>query len=197
VKEWTHADSLYLSQLQKGGHMRDKPTHEGEQELLATNGGSHVPPLRDKQHSHDSPPVNQEEIVDCGQGAEPTDEDRFYCAMGDEIIKRNLTFTNEVLRQLVTLSTALVGGSMVFLKDGQDSLINAAFKIPAILFFLFALATAFIGMLPHSSTIWRNAPLDIRKDFERAVAWKSAMTWVAAGFLMAGLLTVLLGILVK
>lgn len=45
----------------------------------------------------------------------PSEENSFLVMLGDEQIKRTIPFMNEVLRQLVTLSAALSGGSMALL----------------------------------------------------------------------------------
>ncbi len=59
------------------------------------------------------------------EGSRPSEEEEFYVAWGRETLKSNLVFANEVLRQLVTLSATLLGGSIAFL---DASLIDVLFK---------------------------------------------------------------------
>ena len=84
-------------------------------------------------------PAEQHQGVIKGTKPDPTDV--FYAEWGDELIKRNLTFLNDVLRQLVTLSTAMLSGSIIFL---NDAMISRGLKLATIAMFLCAL------VIPHA-----------------------------------------------
>ena len=121
-----------------------------------------------------------------------TENDLFYSGLGDEQIKRRVPFLNEVLRQMVTLSTTLMGGTIIFLKE----LVSDEFKKSIAIIFLFSLAAAFAGVLPHRSRIVRRCPDDIKVAYNEATSWKEWMLWISAGFLFVGLLIALIGIMV-
>lgn len=124
--------------------------------------------------------------------AEPaTENDLFYVSLGDEQIKRTLPFLNEVLRQFVTICTALLSGTIVFL---GDKLISPAFRTPVAIFFLFGLVSAAIGVLPYQLTYTRRCPEEIEEAFERARKWKAGLLWLSFAFLVSGLVLGLVGI---
>src|SRR5262245_10946070 len=97
-----------------------------------------------------------EEVIDCGVGREPSEQELFLIGLGDELIRRDLPFLNEVLRQLVTLSTALAGGAIAILNNTRVGFRGEI--VGAIACFLVALVVALWGMLPKSGEITRRAP---------------------------------------
>lgn len=131
------------------------------------------------------------EVIDCGVGRVASEEDQFLVSLGDEQIKRNLPFLNDVLRQQVTLSTALMGGGIAFLKDAMAT----GFKVGAVFLFLAALIVALVGVLPHPGMIERRAPGIIARSLERALDRKRHIAYAAAGLIVAGLIVALLGLL--
>ena len=123
-------------------------------------------------------------------GTPPTEEDKFYLAWGRESLKRNIEIANQVLQQLVTLNTALLGGSVFFL-SAEFSVEFARWIVVALL--LLALAVAFIGVLPYEGKIDLRIPKDIKAHKEKALRHKRFFVTVSAlftggafGFAIAG-----------
>jgi hypothetical protein len=132
------------------------------------------------------------EVASLSRGEEPTDESLLFISLGEEQIKRAVPFLNEVLRQLVTLSTALMGGSIAFLK--ADTPIHPTAKTSAAVLFLLALLAALFGVLPYRSTIRPLFPNDIKRSVQAAMVWKDRLVWLSSGFLVVGLVVVLFGL---
>jgi len=83
-------------------------------------------------------------------GKPTTVKEDFYLSLAGEFVKNNTKFVNEVLRQLVTLNTALLAGTIAFM---NKDVIREGFKIPIIICFLGGLVIAFKGVFPYSGNI--------------------------------------------
>lgn len=112
-----------------------------------------------------------------------TDEEKFYIEWGRETLKNNLTFANEILRQLVTLNATLLGGSIAFL---SDNVIDATLKTVIICFFLLSLIVSFVGIMPYESSVDLRIPAEIRQNRQLALKWKRRYLWTAGGLLALG-----------
>jgi hypothetical protein len=132
-------------------------------------------------------------VIDCGKGGIPSEQDLFLIGLGDELVRRNLPYLNDVLRQLVTLSTALAGGSIALFKN--DNLTAPGYRFTAIVFFLLALASAMYGMLPRAGVITRRAPNVIRSGLDNALNAKRTLCSACACFIVGGLVILLIGLL--
>jgi len=131
-----------------------------------------------------------EEIID-----EPaTEEETFYADMGNAMVRDALPFMNQVLRQLVTLCTALLGGTLVFFKE---DLVRPGVKVAAAFIFLAGLSFAFLGMLPIRERIHRGFPQQVQETVEKAIAAKSWKLRVSAVAVFVGLAVLLLGIVIR
>ena len=113
-------------------------------------------------------------------------------AWGDELIKRDVPFVNEVLRQLVTLSAGLLAAHIALY---SQPLMRLGFKIAIAVLFLLALAIALAGTLPHRRTLHRRAPYQIKREIEIALRLKLTILRFSAGFLLLGLLLALVGVI--
>ena len=175
----------YMSALQRNGP--DQPSRDISASSVfpdeSRGDSSAVPELRQGNHG--------DEII---KVAKATEEDMFYVALGDEQIKRQIPFLNEVLGRLLTLSTALMGGSIIFLKD---SFLAEQFKIPSLIFFLFSLISALVGVIPYQHKIARRHLTIIKQGTNRAAKWKVRSIWISAVFLILGLIGLLIGVTVR
>jgi hypothetical protein len=171
---------------QRGTGMQQGDASRGDE-----NCAGSLPGLRQGQHGQGA------EVNDVAEGNEPatipSEEESFYLALGEEITKRSLPFTNEVLRQMVTLSTAMAGGGAAFL---NEPLITLTYKIPAVVFFLLALAAALVGVFPFVSTMDRNCPAEVKATVSRAVWFKLGCLCGSAIFSIVGLIAVVAGLTV-
>lgn len=48
------------------------------------------------------------------QGRPPTEEEIFYSTWGRETVKNNINLCNDILKQLITISSALLGVMTIF-----------------------------------------------------------------------------------
>src|ERR1043165_2349730 len=138
---------------------------------------------------------NQNQIVTSNgekkvQGEFPDPMDVFYTEVGNDIFKRNVPFLNEVLRQLLTLSVRLMGGSLFFLSEATC---DQRYKFVAICFFFFAMLAAFIGVLPFRDSVRIGDPAHIRASIKKAITWKDGFVWTASIFLILGFFVMLIG----
>jgi hypothetical protein len=127
------------------------------------------------------------------QATSPSEEEEFYVAWGRETLKYNITFTNEVLRQLVTLNSTLLGGSIIFI---SDDFMNPAFKNFAIIFFFIALIFSFIGVMPYRGFVDLRIPEEIKKHKASTLRWKGYFLWTSGGCTALGFIAAVIGILV-
>jgi hypothetical protein len=106
------------------------------------------------------------------KGAKPTKEEEeqfldyekkehdYYAEWIRESLKTSINFANEVLRQLLTLCAALIGGSVVFLEKNLDS--PPHLRTIVVLAFIAGLVCSFIGVTPYE----HHATYDT-KEFKR------------------------------
>lgn len=127
-------------------------------------------------------------------GQAPSEEQEFYVEWGYETIKNNLKFLNEVLRQLVTLSAALLGGSIAFY---DPNMIGKGFKNAVVALYLFALIASFLGVLPYEGEINPQNPNSVKRHKEAARRYKRALLFVAEILLILGFLVALTGMLLR
>jgi len=122
----------------------------------------------------------------------PTPEETFYADWARESIRHNLDLANDILRQLITLNTALLGGSVLFL---DEHLVPSPLRFLAILSFLVALILSFLGVLPYEGQVDIRNITAVREHKQKAFRHKHAFLWYSAfgmalgfGFAIAGLL---------
>ncbi len=121
----------------------------------------------------------------------PTKEEDFYIQWGKETLKTNIENANIVLRQLITLNTALLGGSVAFLSQGE---ISKSWHGASMAFFFIGLIFAFLGSAPYESKVQLNMPNEIKQHKEKALKSKRCSLWESAIFTGTGLLIAAIGI---
>jgi hypothetical protein len=121
----------------------------------------------------------------------PTEEERFYLAWARDTLQHNLTYANEVLRQLVSLASTMLGGSIVFLDTAAP---DPSWRTAVSALFFASLCTALVGILPYEEYVALNAPAEIRRHKAAALRWKRIYLWSSAGLLLAGFALALLGL---
>ena len=127
-------------------------------------------------------------------GKPPNSTEVFFAEWGDEIYKRTPTFLNEILRQLLTLSISLMGGSIAFL---SDSLIEKNCKLAAVILFFLGMICSFVGIFPFRDNFERRCAKDIRESIDRSIAWKDGWIYGSAVFISLGMLLALVGLFIK
>ena len=99
----------------------------------------------------------------------PSQEDAFYLQWGEETIKKNIENAHGVLTQFLTLNTALMGGSVVFMK--AENIGDLWLSVALSLFFV-GLCTSFLGVLPHETAVNPISPTQIKEHKHSALLKK-------------------------
>lgn len=115
---------------------------------------------RDRPNGIDAPPT---------LGMPPNIKEEFYLSLAGEFVKNNTKFVNDVLRQLVTLNTALLGGTIAFM---NKDVIREEFKILIIIPLLGALIIAFKGIFPYSGKISFFDPIRVEAFNKEVLDYK-------------------------
>ncbi len=128
------------------------------------------------------------------QGTKPAEDDEFYIAWGRESLKNNISFLNDVLRQLLTIDVTLVAGSIVFI---NTKLLNSFFNIFFVFTFFGSLIAALLGIMPFGLIVDLRVPEDIRKHKTFVFTWKLKLTILAGGLLIVGFVFAFISLLVQ
>lgn len=122
-----------------------------------------------------------------------TAEETFYVTLQDDEIRASVPRLNEAISKMLTLATALAGGSLVFLKE--DVCVPWARVAAAALFFV-ALGVAAFGLIPARG--WYSQDIDrIREQRQGAVNHKRFLLKVVCGVIAGGLFVAILGAAIK
>lgn len=116
------------------------------------------------------------------QGRPPTEEEMFYINWGRETVKNNITLCNDILKQLITLSSALLGVTIIFEKIVSEEV----FKAFVLLSFFTSLVVAFLGVLPFENNVNIDTPEEIKAHKQKALAHKRRYLWISATCLVLG-----------
>lgn len=127
-------------------------------------------------------------------GGRPSEEEKFYVAWGYRTLTDTLPFLNEVLRQLVTLSSTLLGGSIAFL---DDKMINLTLKKFVLIVFFATLIISFFGILPYNETFDVRKPSETKRYVDNVIKLKLLYVRIACILLGTGFVLALIGLLVK
>jgi len=122
----------------------------------------------------------------------PSDEDLFYLKWGEETIKKNIENAHAVLSQFLTLNVSLMGGSIVFLDPKH---INQVWLVASLSLFFIGLCIAFVGLLPHESSISSISPSEIKTHKKQALLKKRRFMWCCAIATGGGLVILALGVI--
>jgi hypothetical protein len=127
------------------------------------------------------------------QGQQPTEEEIFYTTWGQETVKNNITLCNDILKQLITISSALLGVSIIY----EDIVSNETLKIFVLLSFFICLIVAFIGLLPYENKVRLDTPEEIKTHKRNAFKHKRQYLWVSAMTIVIGFALILVELLIK
>lgn len=134
--------------------------------------------------------VNPEPI----KGEVPDTMEVFYSELGDELFRKNITTLNDTLRQLLTTSTALMGGGMVFL---DAKMCETGFRFAALVMFFLSVCISLLGIHPYRDSAHLGMPYEIKANVEAAIWWKDGFVYACSIFLAVGLLLAFVGVLLK
>lgn len=127
------------------------------------------------------------------QGQQPTEEEIFYTTWGQETVKNNITLCNDILKQVITISSVLLGVSIIY-----DHIVSSeTLKIFVLLSFFVSLIVAFCGLLPYENKVRLDTPDDIKTHKSQALKHKRQHLWVSAMTIVVGFALILLELLIK
>jgi hypothetical protein len=127
------------------------------------------------------------------EGRPPTEDEIFYSTWGRETVKNNITLCNDILKQLITISSALLGVTIIF-----DTVVTENyFKILVVFSFFASIVLAFIGLLPYERTVRLDTPADIKMHKQKALKHKRCYLWTSAFTLVIGFAFIIAELLLK
>lgn len=127
------------------------------------------------------------------QGQQPTAEEIFYTTWGQETVKSNINLCNDILKQLITISSALLGVSIIF----EQIVTSETLKFFVLLSFFISLIIAFIGLLPYENKVRLDTPEDIKEHKRKALKHKRRYLWISAMTIVVGFALILGELLIK
>jgi hypothetical protein len=115
-------------------------------------------------------------------GRKPSDDDEFYVQWGRESLKNNITLANDILKQLISISSAILGLTIIF----EKIVVTELLRTLSLLSIFISLIIAFVGLLPYESKVQPYSPKDISDHKKKALKHKRSYLWVSAAFLNIG-----------
>lgn len=132
-------------------------------------------------------------LISTGTSRALTAEEKFYYEARYRQVELSLTRMNDSLNRLVTLGTAMCGGALVLLKE---DICPVWWRVATAALFFLALATGVLGSVPVAVS-GSDDPAAVRDGMVYAASVKKRYVWAASGLLMAGLLTAIVGAVVR
>lgn len=127
------------------------------------------------------------------QGQQPSEEEMFYVTWGQETVKSNISLCNEILKQLVTISSALLGVSIIY----EQIVTSETLRFFILLIFFISLIVAFIGLLPYENKVRLDTPGDIKEHKRKSLKHKRKFLWVSATTVAVGFALILGELIIK
>jgi hypothetical protein len=122
------------------------------------------------------------------KGQKPTEDDLFYLDWGRESIKNNLKNTNDILKQLITISTAVLGLTIVF----ENIIKHDSLRIVVLFLFFLSLIISFLGILPYGKKIQINSAEEIKEFKSKALKTKRLYIWFSGGMILSGFAVIII-----
>jgi hypothetical protein len=124
----------------------------------------------------------------------PSPSNLYYAEMGREIEKQTIPRLSDALQRIITLSTAMLGGSAFFLTPGT---IPDGAKAGSLFLFLMSLTMAFWGSLPYGCGVCPTCPDEVREFRRGSVEWKWWLLAWSSWLLLFGLAFIAIGFIWK
>ena len=126
------------------------------------------------------------------RGIPPTAQELYLLAWGQETLKENLKLTNDILRQQVTLSAALIAATIAL--RGTAILTTTTASVTLAILVL-SLLLAGLGAMPYESQVDLFQPDAILAHKERAFRYKISLLRASATLMVAALIAASAGTL--
>jgi len=127
------------------------------------------------------------------QGQPLTESDLFYLEWGKETVKKNITLANEILKTIITLSTGLLGASIIFDKIVENEIL----RLFVLLSFFAALVISFLGVLPYEKVIKLSEPGNIKSHKRNALQHKRIYLWSSSFSIILGFSLIIAELIIK
>ncbi len=131
---------------------------------------------------------SQNNVIEA-KAEEPTSEDLFYIKWGRETHKDNIGVLNNVLRQFITLDTALLAVLIAFFDKIQ---ICKWIKVLSCALLMFSLVMAVFGIIPLSSDLDLRRPDLIKAHKKRVLIRKKRLMWISVSSFVLSFIIILI-----
>jgi len=121
-------------------------------------------------------------------------DDEFLLQWAKESKKANIALANDVLGKLLTISTTVVGGGVIFL---NKSIISTYLIGPILILFLSTLILALLGVLPYQAAVDLSSPTEIENHKSKALKNKLKYIKISSFCFIFGLLLAIGGVVYK
>lgn len=121
------------------------------------------------------------------QGKPLSEEQKFYINWGQETVKNNIKLSNDILKQLISLNSAILGFSIIF----DTIVLDKTFEIIVLFTFFLSLIVSLIGLLPYEKKVNLDTPEEIKVHKNNALNHKRKFLWISAFLMLAGFAIVL------
>ena len=126
-------------------------------------------------------------------GRKPPTEPDFYLQWGKENAKEFIKNANAALGQLLTLSTALLGGSIAFWANIP---IDVHYRFVVVAMLLSTVLVCLFSAMPSEGTMDLKSASDIRAYMEHVFAYKRKRLRIAKWSLFASLIIMMFGLII-
>lgn len=126
-------------------------------------------------------------------GQKPSSNDDFYLDWGKESLKNNIKLANDILKQLITLSTALLGVSIIYEKIVE----NENLRVVVLILFFLSLILSLLGILPYEKKVALNSASKIKEHKEKALKHKRIYLWLSGAGITFGFAIILAELIIK
>lgn len=131
---------------------------------------------------------SQDNVIEV-KAEEPTSEDLFYIRWGRETHKDNIGVLNNVLRQFITLDTALLAALVAFFDKIE---ICKWIKVLSCALLMFSLVVAVFGIIPLSSGLDLRRPDLIKAHKQRVLIRKKRLMWISISSFVLSFIIILI-----
>jgi hypothetical protein len=145
--------------------------------------------------TNSSPSQQTSAITFKAKAKKATQEHKQLYLLGKKMIGDSIEAVQDALKQLLTLATALLGGSIAFM---SEQIMPTGCKIGLILAFLLTVGISCWGIMPYGwDRFSPHFPQLVQEVREHALAWKIAHLKWAGGCLLLGFCIAVIGLIAR
>lgn len=138
--------------------------------------------------------TEEEEIIVL-KARKPSLREEFYLSWGIELVKNQLNFVNELLKQQVAICIGILAASFIFEEIFEG---NPFFRNVALICFFLGLFAAFVGIMPYSRQgVNLDCPEEIEDYTNDAISYKENCYMIAGVCIVFGVFVIVLMTILK